>query len=349
VAAQPALAAGTYAVTVQVPTSPGPVLSTANLVVVDPPAFAPTALSYPTAGPTVRKLIYDAQRQSLLVAVDSGGGEVLRYAFAGGWSAPTVAPVSALEDAALSTDGKTLLTVSDTSVTPLDSVTLAATAGPNTTSDLVTGVLFKNIVIANDDTAILTTGSTVATTISAVFTYPLRTSVFTIAPGPLVLDHATPGISDDGSLAVLVAGDSTLTTAPTAYQFTAASHLFAATALTINQNSIAPIVSRNAGMFVLNGIDVYSSLSVLLGTLPTTTLAVVIKPDSTHAYTYDSAAGAILSFDLVNTTGIALTQVGSAVALPADPGSGVKLAISPDGGTLFVAGSNQIVIVPTPP
>lgn len=349
-AVQPALAAGSYPVTVQASTSPGAILSSAALVVVDPPSYASTTLSYPAAASTVRKLIYDAQRQALLVGVDSANGEVLRYSFgAGGWSAPAVASVPALEDIALSSDGKTLLAVSDTAVTPLDAASLVAgTAGaPN---GLATDILLKNLVITNDDTAVITTSSATATASTSAYTYPLRAPGFTVVPGSVVFDHATPGLTGDGSLAMIVQGDATLTTAPAVYQYASASRLFTASALLVNQNSIAPALSRDSSRLVLNGLNVYGALTTLLGTLPATTLAVVVKPDATRAYTYDSAAAAILSFDLVNTTsGAALTQVGGATVLPADPGSNIRMAISPDGGTLFVAGGNQIVIAPTPP
>jgi hypothetical protein len=57
----------------------------------------------------------------------------------------------------------------------------------------------------------------------------------------------------------------------------------------------------------------------------------------------------VLTFDTsVTQDGAALPQVGAAVPLAADPGAGMKMTISPDGGTLFFAGATQIVIQPTP-
>jgi hypothetical protein len=40
--------------------------------------------------------------------------------------------------------------------------------------------------------------------------------------------------------------------------------------------------------------------------------------------------------------------LGAVTPLAGDPGSGVRMTITPDGGTLFLAGSTQIVVQPTP-
>ncbi|HKE94103.1 MAG TPA: hypothetical protein VKB34_07340, partial [Povalibacter sp.] len=57
----------------------------------------------------------------------------------------------------------------------------------------------------------------------------------------------------------------------------------------------------------------------------------------------------LLRFDISATNGgNAFTQLGNPVPLTALPGSGARMTISPDGNTLFLAGSTQIVIQPTP-
>ena len=347
-ASYPALAAGSYAVQVQASASPAAILSSAALVVVDPVSYAAGTLSYPTAAPQIKRLAYDSERQALWVAVDSAGGEVLRYAYAGGtWGTPLTAPVASLVDIALSTNGTQLLALSQTDMTVIDPASLAAggvIAGPS----LVAGTFLKNLTVTNTDTAIVTTGFS-GSTASLLYLYGIRSTAFTQPATAISLDNATPGGSADGSLVAIAQGDPSLTTAPSTYQYLSATNAFSAT-VAINQNSIAPALDRNAIRIVLNGIDVYDASYTLLGTLPSTTLAVVVKPDATRAYTFDSAAAAVLSFDLTTTaSGAALPQVGGATALPGDPGSGVQMAISPDGGTLFLAGANQIVVQPAPP
>jgi hypothetical protein len=108
-------------------------------------------------------------------------------------------------------------------------------------------------------------------------------------------------------------------------------------------------VDRTGTRAVLNGVNVHGTNFELFGTLPTTTLAVAVKSDGTRAYTYDSAAAGILAFDIsANIDEAAYTALGPPVPLAGDPGSGVRMTISPDGNTLFLAGNNQVVIQPAP-
>lgn len=350
-ATYPALASGTYPVEIDVPGSPGPIVSTASLVVVDPPNYAAATLAYPAAAPQVRSLVYDAERRALLLAVTDavGGGEILRYAFsAGSWGAPATAPLNGLADIALSTNGDELLALSQTALTHADPVSLAAgtvTPGPA----LASGAFLKNLAVANDDTAVVTSGIS-GSTATPVYLYTPRNPAFAAPTTALNLDNATVRASPDGSTLAIAQGDPALTSAPAVYRYSASTQAFSSVGVTLNQNDLAPALDRAATRIVLNGTNVYDSGYQLLGTLPATTLAVVVKPDATRAYTFDSAASQILSFDLTaNPAGAAFPPVGSATAPVGDPGSGVKMAISPDGGTLFLAGSNQIVVQPAPP
>jgi hypothetical protein len=347
----PALATGTYPVQIDAPDSPGAIVSSANLVVVDPPNYAATTLAYPAPAPQVRSLLYDAERGALLLAVTDtvAGGEILRYAFgAGSWGAPNASPVSDLADIALSINGAELLALSQTALTHSDPVSLAAgvvTPGPA----LASGVFLKNLAVANDNTAVVTTGIN-ASTSTPVYLYPTRTPAFNLLSTTLSLDNAIPRASADGSTMAIVQGDPALTSAPAVFLYTASIQTVSSTGVALNQNAVAPTLDRAATRVVLNGTNVYDSSYQLLGTLPATTVAVVVRPDATRAYTFDSAASQILSFDLTaSPAGAPFPQVGSATAPAGDPGSGVKMAISPDGGTLFLAGSNQIVVQPSPP
>lgn len=342
----PALAAGTYPVQLDIPTHQGTVPSTATMVVVDAPVYAAQALSYPAAITTVQSLVYDVERGALFVATDASGGTILRYPYtAGAWGAPAGVSVAQLQDMSLSINGAQLLAATSTGVTPVDPTALTlgtAVAAPDPTTDS----FVKNVAITNTNTAIVTTG--VARSESTkVYSYDVDSATFT-ASGTL-LNNATPGAPRNGSIVMLIAGDPTLTTAPSVYAYSASSNSIGATTLTLNQNSIAPVMDRDGTRLALNGLNVYAGDYSFLGTLPATTLAVAFKPDGTRAYTYDSAAAGVLTFDTsVTQSGAALPQVGAALPLAADPGAGVKMTISPDGGTLFFAGATQIVIQPTP-
>ncbi len=83
-----------------------------------------------------------------------------------------------------------------------------------------------------------------------------------------------------------------------------------------------------------------------LGNLPADLRGFVISPDGSTAYAYFAGPPSeIRKFDL-NTAG--LPQVGSGVAV-ASPGTFFnRMTISPDGGRLFLAGNDQLIIVPAP-
>ena len=347
-ASYPALAVETYPVRIQAPSSPGAITSLANLVIVAAPAYVATTLVYPAAVSPVSQiqaLRYDAERQALLVAVN--GGQILRYAYAGAWGAPTTAAVGSLSDIALSTDGQQLLALAQTALTQIDPATLAAgtvTPAPALAAD----VFLKNLAVANDGNAVVTTGYNGSSN-TQTYLYATRSPAFSQPATAPSMDNSTPGGSADGSSIVLAQGSPALASATGVYRYLAASQTFSVTGVSLNQNSIAPALDRAATRIVLNGTNVYDAGYNFLGTLPSTTLAVVVKPDATRAYTFDSAASQVLSFDLTaSPAGGAFPQVG-ATAPAGDPGTGVRMAISPDGGTLFLAGNNQIAVQPAPP
>lgn len=343
----PALAAGTYAVGLDIPTHQGAVPTTATLVVADAPAYAAQTLAYPAAASAIRSLIYDAERGALLVA--TADGNLLRYPYAAGaWGAPASVAVTQLQDLALSIDGAQLLAATQTGITPVDPSALTLGAAVPATPALVTDSFVKNVAVANNNLAIVTTGiaKSQATTL---YTYAAKTATF--GDTGAVLNNATPATPRNGATVLMVTGDPSLTAAPTLFAYSPSANTVSATLLALNQNDIAPAMDRDGTRLALNGLNVYGGDFALLGTLPATTRAVAFKPDGTRAFTYDaSSSPVVMSFDTsVTQDGAALPQVGAAVALAGDPGTGAKMTISPDGGTLFIAGGNQIVIQPTPP
>jgi hypothetical protein len=345
-ATYPALAAGTYPVSLEIPTHQGALSGTATLIAIEPVARTAQALAWPAAVTAVKSLRHDSQRDALLISTDIAGGTLVRYAHAGGaWGPSTTAALADLRDIALSTDGAHLLALTGTHLTPLDPVTLAASTAIAAPS-LPANSFLKNLDVANNNLALVTTGIAESKA-TELYTYLVRTGVMTKLT--TTLNNASTGASTNGAIIGLVQGDPTLTTAPTAYSYTAASGAFGATGITLNQNSIAPVLDRDATRWVLNGVNVYGADFALLGKLPDTTLAVSLRPDGKRAYTYDSAAAGILIFDISATkNGEAYTALGAATPLVAAPGPGAKMIISADGTTLFIAGTTQLVVQPTP-
>jgi hypothetical protein len=100
---------------------------------------------------------------------------------------------------------------------------------------------------------------------------------------------------------------------------------------------------------VLNNTLVHDSTLNQLGKLPSTTLAVALKGDGTRAYTLDSS-GKVRTFDLtgpLDGSGV-YPEVGSGTTIAGTPGANTKMTISPDEGTLFMAGEDGLVIQPIP-
>ncbi len=347
-------AGGPYTVTIVAPGSPGAVFSEAALQVVPVPNYAATTLQYPAGVTGMNQLLYDAGRQALLLAVSttSGTPEVLRYAYStGSWQQSSV-PVAGLADISLSTQGNELLALSQQALSELDPAALTLlssyTPNPAPAPGLPANAYFKNLVVANDGNAVVTTGIA-GSTVTPVYLFSARSPAFTQPSTAPSLDNATPGASADGSLVTLAEGDPSLASnPPAAYEYTAASESFSATTTLINQNQIAPVLDRSAVHVVLNGTSVYNNAFNYLGSLPGTTLAVALSPDSNCAYTYDSS-GQILTFNLnAGASGGSFVSLGGTpVSSPGTAGL-VKMVISPDGGTLFLAGSSQIVVAAAP-
>jgi hypothetical protein len=250
-----------------------------------------------------------------------------------------------VQDAALSANGTQLFSLSRTALLPVEPAALTLGTAVDAPS-LPTDSFLKSLAVVNNNTAVITTGINNATaTIGYVFT-----SQGAMVQSGLSLNNGTIGGSSSGLRLVLMQGDPSATTDLPTFTFTASNLSFNNTSVTLRQNAIAPAQDRNSTRVVLNGTRVYNVDLTLIGTLPDTTTAVVVRQDGTRAYTYDSSVPGVRTFDISTavTDAGAFTPVGSPVTLAGDPGAGVKMAISPDGNTLFLAGASQIVVQPTP-
>jgi len=344
-ATHPALPAGSYPVRLVASNHQGDIPTTATLVVVDPVTYAATTLPYPVEATLVRGLVYDAERRSVLVVNNTGSGTVIRYPYNGtAWGTP-ISRIADYRDVALSTKGTTLYGITPTTFVPLDPVTLVAgtaVAAPN----LAANAFLKNIVVGNDDVALITTGIDASASTSVYFYFSLSN---TVVQGGSGFNNATPAMAANGSGAYLIQGDPSLTADVQAAKYSTASNSIGSAVTSLRQNTIAPAISRTATRLVLNGTRVYDAAEAFLGTLPATTAAVALKADGSRAYTYDPTAGGILVFDVsVDRDEAAYAALGAVVPVAGDPGANPKMILSPDGRTLFLAGGTQLVVQPTP-
>jgi hypothetical protein len=345
IATYPALAAGSYVIHLDSTNHTGEIPSNVALRVLDPVAYTATTLDHPASTTALRSLFYDFERQALLTVTDTAGGSIVRYPYANGaWGAPSQA-ASGFLDAALSANGTQLFAISQTALIPVDPVTLAlgtSIAAPS----LATNSFLKNIVVGYDNRSLITTSLTTSgSTQGYIFDPP--TGVLGL--NGIGLNNATPTMSANGAIAIVSQGDPTLTSDVPAYVYTTSTNTLNASAVSLRQNAVPPAVNRSISRIVLNGTKVYDGSFALLGTLPDTTAAVILKSDGTRAYAYDTAAGGILVYDIsVDRDEAAYTALGAVVPLAGDPGTGPRMAITPDNGTLFIAGAARIVVQPTP-
>ena len=357
------LTVGTYLVQVVAPSCPGPTYTDpqANLVVVPETTstYVAGTIPYPPGVTGVSQLLYDAERKALLLVADTGAGpEVLRYAYSGStWSntgSASPAAVPNLVDIALSTDGNELLALSAQALAELNPGSLGLDTTPVPAPG---GVTLKNLAVANNGYAVVTTGNDFSSSSGTpVYLFAARSPAFSQPATAPSLDNATPGASADGSLVALQQGDPSLaSTPPVAYEYAASSGTFAATSAALNQSenpltqsAIAPVLDQSAVHIVLNGTSVFNNSFGYLGALPSGTLAVALSPDSNCAYTFDSS-GDIVAYNLnagpVNGTYV---PVGSGTSVSPGTNGTIRMAITPDGGTLFIAGSSGIVVQPAP-
>jgi len=351
----PALAAGPYPVKILSALDIERADSAANLVVATPPQFAAMTLAYPNPVTQVPlNLIFDAERNALVVPVAypgaGAGGDILRYAYNGSsWATTPINQfVPSFRDLVISPDGKKLLALSDSSVTQFDSLTLATGSITNATGIFAGFEYLKNSAMTNDGKMLVTTGVNGSGS-TALKAYDLRNlSFFTVGSYPSnYLYFGTPSASWDGSRVVFVQGS--LSPAPEVMQYDASTDALTATNINLNQSG-AGSLDRTGSRIVLNGSLVFDRNFVQIGSIPCGAMKTVLSPDGLRAYCFSNSGGTTLRrYDLsAPPIAGAFPEIGSGITLAGDPGASPKMVLSPDGGTMFIAGQNRIVIQPLP-
>jgi hypothetical protein len=350
----PALAAGTYPVTVDATDHEGAIPSEAVLTVVDPIAYSSQALNYPATATQINSLVYDPERRSILVATDAANSQIVRYTYdAGSWSAQSSGAIPNVRDLALTINGTGLYVLSDSQLTVVNPVSLAAGASYSP-SGLASGVFLKSLAVSNLNTAYITTGSATSGAQTQVYVFseragamiPLVDSSLGIAT---TLNYGSIETNIAGSIVVAVQGDPASSAAPAVYVHSASDPgvSLAATAVTLHQTAAESALDRAGNRLVIGGSLVYDGSLAAAASIPVAN-ATAVKPDGTRVYAYYSATNAIETFDVSTfTNGASFTSLGS-TALLANPGTDPKMTITPDGTTIILAGASQIVIQPTP-
>ena len=317
----------------------------ASLYVEDATAYSQEVIA--STG-TKTRIIYDAVRKSIYVA-NNGNGTLDRLVFddtilvGSPWLIDNVS-VTNIVDIALSTDGTYIDAIESTTggyrneINPDDlNLDLRISWGGFRQ--------YNNIVFMSGGESIGTFMGSANAPES-----PRRTK--RNAAGGLLnpsMQNAVIGATRDGRRAVIASKDSS--PAVNVYYHDSASGPtmnpidMVTTGLTRNATSISS--DRTGTGWILNNTDVYTDQFVLLGILPATTLVSIMSHDGTVAYTVDSA-GTLRKFDLTSVTAQQFAEIGAGTALAADPGNNPVMTISHDGGQIFIAGDQNLVIMTAP-
>lgn len=328
-----------------------------------------------------RRAFYVAARYA-----NSQGNMLFKYQFSNGaWQAPVSVPVPALQDVALSADGSTVFALTDNSLVEFnaDSFARLGTYVPGDALIQAGTAYMQNVAVACDGYAIITTGGTNP---SNTLQYSsLQHAFFTInsaqgnafsAPVDPQLYFGNAGVSSNGAFVAISQDPRTATWLPS-FTNEPFMHFYWAvepqpyfgsptSPYTDKDRSQAP---RSARVAVNSLIGQADSIRIIVngpativaggdfasrGLLPDTTRAAAMKPDASRAYIFVAATGSdsgeLRSYDIgarLSSSTQSYAQVGGGVAMSPGAGTGaVAMAITPDGGTLFVAGVAGVYVQP---
>jgi hypothetical protein len=354
-ASYPALAAGNYSVVVKnaIQTLP----TRAQLKVIDAPSFSYAAIARPldaTGGLLSSNLIYDAERRAIMLCDTNGGpiDRVERYRFNGTvWVTDSVIdftyyPHNYTTTIALSPDGTELLKSEFGGIDHVDLASWTMTGMGSVSSIASWWMLGGRMAVANDGGAV---GPTYNPNVFYWYDILDRNFVTLATPSTswIALNRFVSA-SGDGSTLIL---PNTVSSANTLYYYNSGNQNISGTSATTTYSDMVSINrtgSRSIVRIALAQYAVYDSTFNSLGSLPALDAA-VISPTGDIAYTYASSDNTIHKYDMNSPNGSGgFTEVGSGTVLADSPGTGVAMTISPDSGTLFLAGSLRVLIAPVP-
>ena len=352
--------ANTYAVQL----NGGALAFTGNLLVVDPTVFPATFLAHPEGQWFPFGLEYDPGSRALLLSGAAGNAlDLRRYLFnAGGWSAPQSAagPLPALlRQLRMSHDGSRLLALSysnvpiATAIHEYDPVTLAIGASTSLVFDPVNPAFAESFALANDGSLILQAGS------GGGSNYPIRFDTVDRVFTHLVVERDVQFVamgSGNGSVVLMQTGNQR------AIRYNASN-------ATITRASGSPPMNTcfnqciGQGSASLTGDRIQSGTGIAdvdflaLGFANNASgpIAGVINRAGTRFYVYEvpGATAQLRTYDLTATPAgnpPLYPEIGMPSPLAGNPGisTALRMTITPDGGTVFIAGPSGIAVQPTP-
>jgi WD40 repeat protein len=257
----------------------------------------------------------------------------------------------------LSPDGTLLLKASGDGslLTRIDTATFAILPGSDDATPIGSTAL-NRIAFANDGTAI---GNSAGAT--TLYRYDMLTRQFVTLGTDSNLQNRHIAASTDGDTLVLTSDP--LSTGGSILTYDASNGTLtertAGNATTSGSDNEKVTISRDGSRILLlspessgggNRPVVYDASFAVLGRLPVGLNGFVLKPDGSAAYGYYPGTTSVRKFDLTvppDGSGI-FPELGSATVVASPGTSSTAMTMSPDGSALFLAGDQQVIVLPAP-
>ncbi|HEU4646144.1 MAG TPA: hypothetical protein VFS80_11360 [Burkholderiales bacterium] len=349
----PALAAGNYAVTVGDGTLTLASRPEARLVVVAATAYAYQAI--PRIGPLPShpvNLVYDAERRRVYLH-DRDRNRLECFAYGVAWTAAgslISAGGGGNTSIAMSPDGTVILGSGAGVLTHVNPATCAQSGAesPKPPGPLQ-NAQFGHLAFANDGRAV---GNATAASGVSLYTYDMLGAAFVPLSSQFDMVNRLVSAPDNGSRILLP--DFTPSVTPTAvFAYAASTGTLAATGASTSGARIVSFSRNGARVLMasflqtsLESTTVYDASLTPLGTLPVGVLSAVVSPDG--AYAYALIGNEIRKYDLNILSGGGFDEVLPRATVTDVAGTIVEMTISPDGGTLFLAGNQNLIVMPAP-
>jgi hypothetical protein len=377
----PSLQAGRYPVAVSPGGGAPPLPGAAELVVVAPPAFAYKALprSGGPSGLRANQLIYDAERQKIFVydpdsspVAGAPASRIERYRFDNGdWKIdePIGFPLSGdvpfpTSSIALTPDGRELLRTGRYTVARFDPAQ-ATPAVPLETVDarnaLGAEINLMGAAMANDGSFVGPAYRSVTLAPSA-YRYDAVERAFYLLTAPASWTHAefrmglpTPS-GRTVSLVYVGAG-----LARPIFEYSASTGELAEVSSSgtlqlrissYNRDETVSLTSFNDGtgerLEVRRPSPQFPGLTEI-AVLSVNSNGAVVSPDGTRLYYYTADDDKVHVLDLEHTQLVqpVFPEIGASAPIDA-PGAGAQMLVTPDGGSLVIAGKDRVIVMPAP-
>jgi hypothetical protein len=349
----PAVTPGNVGISVSDATHVIPQRFGARFLVVTAPRFLPATSARPANPGAVGNLIYDAERQAIYL-MDADNNRIERYRFDNNWAPEIFFYGASLGNPrlALVPGGDRLVKTHGNSILLLNALDLGSLGFFDSSGLLGAGAILNQIAVANDGGAV--GGAFAPNSGISLYRFDVLSQRFSELSTQSDMANRTIVASENGDTLVLPTFESLVAS------FAKPVFIYNATTGALSQKGVSTTaterasVSRTGARMILatdsssnpttRVYDYDGTTLSVRGDLPTGANGFVISPDGNTAYAYYSANSTLRKFDLT-APGFPLRASPS---VDAPGGQFAQLTISPDGGTIVMAGTQNVVVVPAP-